>query len=136
MDVEISTDPARLDHDLVHRWLSEEAYWAIGRPREVTERAIANSLCFGAHGDGVLVGFARVITDRATFGYLEDVFVAHAARGHGVGKALVAAIVAHPDLQVTGKLALATADAHGLYELYGFAALDDVEMWLQRRAAS
>jgi GNAT superfamily N-acetyltransferase len=133
--LEISTDPAALDMDVVHVELSERAYWALGRPREVTERAFANSLSFAAVADGALAGFGRVVTDRAVFGYLADVLVLEEHRGRGVGKALVRAMVEHPDLQVTGKLMLATADAHGLYERFGFVALDDAERWLQRRPA-
>ena len=93
MNVEISTDPNRLDMALIHHCLSESAYWAIGRPREVVQRAFDNSLCFGAYHDGRLVGFARVVTDYATFGWLADVFVVEAYRGQGVGKALLGALL-------------------------------------------
>ena len=124
--MEISTDPERLDLDRVHGWLSELSYWARGRPREVTERAFANSLPFGAYAeDGTQIACARVVTDRATFGYLADVFVAPEARGRGVGKALVAAIMEHPDLAGIRRLMLAADDAHGLYERHGFRTLDD-----------
>lgn len=119
MNLEISTDPNRLDMALIHRCLSESAYWAIGRPREVVQRAFNNSLCFGAYDDGRLVGFARVVTDYATFGWLADVFVVEAHRGQGVGKALVQAVEDHPDLQGV-RLLLATKDAHKLYAQYGF----------------
>ena len=114
MTLEISTDKQRLDIDSIHRFLSESAYWAIGRPREVVQRAFDNSLCFGAYHDGRLVGFARVVTDYATFGWLADVFVVEAHRGQGVGKALVQAVEDHPDLQGV-RLLLATKDAHKLY---------------------
>ena len=119
MTLEISTDKQRLDIDSIHRFLSESAYWAIGRPREVVQRAFDNSLCFGAYHDGRLVGFARVVTDYATFGWLADVFVVEAHRGQGVGKALVQAVEDHPDLQGV-RLLLATKDAHKLYAQYGF----------------
>ena len=119
MTLEISTDKQRLDIDSIHRFLSESAYWAIGRPREVVQRAFDNSLCFGAYHDGRLVGFARVVTDYATFGWLADVFVVEAHRGQGVGKALVQAVHEHPDLRPL-RLLLATRDAHGLYAQYGF----------------
>ena len=119
MNLEISTDPHRLDIDLIHRCLSESAYWALGRPREVVQRSIDNSLCFGAFADGQLVGFARVVTDYATFGWLADVFVVEAHRGQGVGKALVQAVQEHPYLRAV-RLLLATKDAHGLYAQYGF----------------
>ncbi len=119
MNLEISTDPNRLDVDVIHRFLSESAYWAIGRPREVVRRAIDNSLCFGAYAEGRQVGFARVVTDHATFGWLADVFVLEAYRGQGVGKALVQAVLEQPELQNI-RLLLATKDAHGLYAQYGF----------------
>lgn len=119
MNVEISTDPNRLDVDMIHRFLSERSYWAQGRPLDVTQRALANSLGFGAYADGQQVGFARVVTDYATFGWLADVFVLEAYRGQGVGKALVEAVQDHPDLQAV-RLLLATKDAHELYAQYGF----------------
>ena len=119
MNVEISTDPNRLDIALIHHCLSESAYWAIGRPREIVQRSFDNSLCFGAFANGELVGFARVVTDYATFGWLADVFVLEAYRGQGVGKALVQAVEDHPDLRAV-RLLLATKDAHGLYAQYGF----------------
>lgn len=119
----ISTDKHELDVDLVHRFLSTEAYWSRGIPRDTVERAIAGSLCFGGYLDGVgQVAFARVITDGATFGYLSDVFVLPAHRGQGYAKQLVAAIMAHPQVQGLRRFMLATFDAHGLYARYGFAA--------------
>lgn len=120
MDIEISTE-RDLDVDLIHRWLAEESYWAQGVPREIVERAIANSLCFGAYRGEQQVGFARVVTDRATFAWLADVFVLDDYRGRGYGKALVAAILDHPELQGLRSWLLATRDAHGLYAQYGFA---------------
>jgi GNAT superfamily N-acetyltransferase len=134
--MEISTDRARLDVDLIHRFLSEDSYWARGRRREVTERAIARSLCFGAYEDDAQVGFARVVTDHATFGFLADVFVVEGARGAGVGKALLEAVVAHPDLGDLPRLTLATHDAHELYARYGFIPLEDPERWMVRTPAS
>lgn len=132
--VQVSTDPGRLDVDLIHAFLSEQAYWALGRPRELTERAIAGSLCFGAYAaDGAQLGFARVVTDHALFAYLADVFVVEAARGQGIGKALVAAIVGHEDLQGLRRMVLATDDAHGLYAGFGFVPLADPEKWMGRR---
>jgi N-acetylglutamate synthase-like GNAT family acetyltransferase len=132
--MEISTDRDRLDVDRVHRWLTEESYWARGRPREMTDRAIAGSLCFGAYDDaGVQIAFARLITDGATFGYLADVFVAADARGGGVGKAMVRAILAHPAVLGLRKLTLATEDAHGLYAQFGFGPLDDADDWMVLR---
>jgi GNAT superfamily N-acetyltransferase len=133
--MEISTDRNRIDRALVHRFLSEHAYWAKGRTREENDRAIDSSLCFGAYEDGGQIAYARVLTDTVAFGYLGDVFVLPEARGRGVAKALVAAVVEHPDVRGLRRLALVTNDAHGLYERYGFAPLDDVPKWLTRRAA-
>jgi GNAT superfamily N-acetyltransferase len=128
----ISTDPARLDVALIHRWLSEESYWARGVPRAVVERALANSLCFGAYEGGAQVGFARVVSDRATFAYLADVFVLPPARGRGCARQLMDAVFAHPDLQGLRRFALATRDAHALYAQYGFTALARPETFMER----
>ena len=119
----ISTDPAELDLALVHRFLSTEAYWSRGIPEATVARALANSLCFGAYLHGVgQVGFARVVTDQATFGYLADVFVLPEHRGRGYAKQLVAAVMAEPRLQGLRRVMLATADAHALYAGFGFRA--------------
>ena len=135
MRLEISTDRLRLDLDLIHRFLSEEAYWARGRPREATEQAIAGALCFGVYdGDGEQIGFARVVGDGATFGFLADVFVVAHARGAGVGKALLEAVVSHPEVRDLARLTLATDDAFELYARYGFTKFDDAERWMIRRA--
>lgn len=127
-DVEISTDTVRLDMALIHRFLSTQSYWAQNIPRDVLVRAIAHSLCFGAYlasDDGAdrQVGFARVVTDRATFAYLADVFVLPEQRGAGIGKQLVEAVIAHPALQRLRRFMLATTTAAGLYERYGFQPL-------------
>ncbi|ADV27075.1 GCN5-related N-acetyltransferase [Pseudoxanthomonas suwonensis 11-1] len=117
----ISDDRNELDVDLVHGFLSREAYWSQGIPWETVERAIAGSLCFGGYLEGEgQVAFARVITDGATFGYLADVFVLPAHRGRGYGRQLVAAVLAHPQLQGLRRFMLATSDAHGLYAQFGF----------------
>jgi len=130
----ISTDPQRLDRDLIHRFLSQESYWARSRTREENERVIDRSLCFGAYDDdGRQIGHARVVSDGASFAYIGDVFVVPAARGRGVGKALMAAILEHPDVRDVRRVALVTDDAHGLYAGFGFAPLDDVHKWMQRR---
>jgi GNAT superfamily N-acetyltransferase len=119
----ISTDRAELDLERVHRFLSTEAYWSRGIPRETVERAIAGSLCFGGYVEGAgQVAFARAITDGATFAYLADVFVLPEHRGRGYSKQLVAAIMAHPQLHGLRRFMLATSDAHGLYGHYGFTA--------------
>jgi GNAT superfamily N-acetyltransferase len=125
-DVEISTDPARLDVDLIHGFL-QETYWAQGRPRSVVERSIRNSLCFGAFVGDRQVGFARVVSDKAVFGYLADVFVLPEYRGRGIAKALMRSILAHPDLQNLRTFLLGTRDAHGLYSRFGFRPLPEPE---------
>lgn len=119
--LEISDDKGRLDVPLIHRFLSEEAYWSLGIPLATVHRAINHSLCFGGYLDGQQVAFARVITDKATFGHLSDVFVLPAHRGQGHSKTLMAAILAHPELQGLRRLSLATSDAHCLYAGFGFA---------------
>ena len=125
--IEISTDRARMDVDAIHRYLSEESYWAKGIPRDRFERAIANSLCFGAFDGGAQVGFTRVITDYATFAYVADVFVLPSHRGRGISKQIMAAVMAHPELQGLRRWMLVTRDAHGLYAQFGFAPLDAPE---------
>ena len=120
----ISTDPARVDLDLVHGFL-RTAYWSPNVPREVVERSIENSLVFGLYEQGgAQVGFARVVTDRAAFGYLADVFVLDEHRGGGLGKWLIETVLAHPDLQSLRRIVLGTQDAHSLYERYGFKPAD------------
>jgi RimJ/RimL family protein N-acetyltransferase len=126
---EISTDPGRLDVDLIHQFLAS-SYWAKDRPRAVVERSIAHSLGFGVYADGRQVGFARVATDRAVFAYLMDVFVLPEHRGRGVGKILLRAMLAHPDLQGLRLFALRTRDAHGLYAQFGFRPLADVASFM------
>ena len=133
--VEITTDLSRIDLDRVHEWLARKSYWAGQMPRAVFDRAVAASLCFGALENGATVGFARVISDRATFAYLSDVFVDPAHRGAGISKAMMAAITAHPELQSLRLWLLATADAHGLYAQYGFAALASAQRYMERRDA-
>lgn len=129
----VSSDPRELDLDVIHRFLSSDAYWSEGIPREVIERAVANSLSFGAYLDGAQVGYARVVTDRATFAWLCDVFVLPEHRGSGVSKLLMDAVVAHPDLAGLRNFLLATADAHGLYERYGFKPLAEPQRWMAIR---
>jgi GNAT superfamily N-acetyltransferase len=129
---EISTDPARLDAELVHRWLSLDAYWALGRPRETQDQAIAGSLNFGVYDrtSGVQVGYARVVTDGATFAWLCDVYVAPAARGHGLGAAMVTAVRDHLARYGLRYVLLATEDAHALYARVGFTPLVRPEKWM------
>ena len=122
----ISTDPAELDVDMIHRYLSEESYWAKGITRSVVERALAHSLCFGGYLDQRQVAFARVVTDRATSAHLKDVFVLDEYRGRGYGLAIVEAAVSHPDVR-SATITLDTADAHALYRRFGFVARTRVE---------
>ncbi|MEU5582121.1 GNAT family N-acetyltransferase [Streptomyces huasconensis] len=129
---EISADPARIDAARVHHWLSTDAYWALGRSRAKQDAAIAGSLNFGAYdvSSGEQVAYARVVTDRATFAWLCDVYVSPAARGGGLGTALVDAVRAYLEPFGLRRVLLATADAHGLYEKAGFKALDAPEDWM------
>ena len=121
---EISTDAERLDRALIHRFLHDDSYWARGIPRDVMDRAIDNSLCFGLYAPGgSQAGFARAVTDRAAIAYLADVFVLAEHRGRGLGKWLIETVMGHPDLQGLRRFFLGTADAHALYERYGFRAL-------------
>ncbi len=125
----VTTDPSTFDVDAVHAYLTR-SYWAAGIPLETVERAIQNSLCFGlfdslGQQNSEQIGFARVITDRATYGYLADVYVLEDYRGRGLAVWLMECICAHPDLQGLRRFALATRDAHGLYRKFGFRELDD-----------
>jgi GNAT superfamily N-acetyltransferase len=118
----ISTDPSRLDVRAIHAYL-DRSYWAAGIPMDVLERAIRGSLCFGLYDGDRQIGFARTVTDRATFAYLADVYVLESYRGQGLAKWMMHVIMAHPDLQGLRRFALATKDAHGLYAQFGFAPL-------------
>ncbi len=126
----LSTDPARLDLDAITDMLAR-AYWAQGRPRSRIERAVQNSLVFGIYDGTRMVGLARVISDYATFAYLCDVFIHEEYRGRGLGKWLMQAITGHPDLQNLRRWTLATRDAHGLYEKFGFGPLANPPAWME-----
>ena len=128
--ISISSDPALFDLDVIHGFL-QSAYWCEGLPREVIERAIRNSLCFGVYDSGRQVGFARVITDRATYAYLADVFVLAQHRRRGLSKRLMQAIVEHPDLQGLRRWSLITRDAHGLYAQFGFKPLSQPDRHME-----
>jgi len=129
-EYEISSDPQRLDLPTIHQFL-RTSYWAADIPLDVVERAIRHSLCFGAFvGGNQQVGFARAVTDRATFAYVADVFVLPPHRGRGVAKLLLAAILAHPELGRLRRFLLATKDAHGLYEQVGFRTLPNPEQFM------
>ncbi|MEV6288176.1 GNAT family N-acetyltransferase [Kribbella sp. NPDC051770] len=123
-------NPERLDLDVMHGYL-RTSYWSPGVPREVVEKAVANSLCVGVYAaDGAQVAFARAVTDRATFAWIADVFVVESARGHGLGRFVVSTLLEHPELQGLRRTMLATADAHTLYESYGFTALEKPDRFL------
>ena len=129
---EVSADATRLNLDVIHCYLTQ-SYWSPGISHQVVERAVANSLCFGVYaGDGSQVGFARLITDRATYAYLADVFVLEAHRGRGLSKLLMEAIVAHPELQNLRRWTLATRDAHQLYARYGFTPVAKPDRLMER----
>jgi GNAT superfamily N-acetyltransferase len=126
----ISTDPHELDRGLVHEFL-RESYWASGIPREVVDRSIQNSLPFGVYAAGAMVGFARVITDFATFAYVADVFVIPSHRGRGLAVWLMEVIRGHPGLQGLRRWVLATRDAHALYRKTGFVELADPGRYME-----
>ena len=130
----ISTNRKRLQIDVIHRYLSEESYWAQNRTREQTETAIENSLPFGVYKGENQIGFARVVTDFATFAYLGDVFILEDFRGQGLSKWLMQVIINHSDLQGFRRWILATKDAHTLYEKFDFAALRFPERWMEKTA--
>jgi GNAT superfamily N-acetyltransferase len=131
-NVTIDTDKGRLDFDVIHGFLST-SYWSPNIPRDIVRRAIENSLCFGVYIGDRQVGFARVITDFATFAYLADVFVLEDYRGRGLAKRLIDVIVGHPQLQGLRRWMLATRDAHRLYARYGFTTLATPEKFMERR---
>ena len=131
-DYEISTERSRLNLDLIHDFLSNQSYWATGRAREVVARSIENSLPFGIYKDNDQVGFARIVTDYATFAWVADVFVIPAHRGRGLSKWLMEVIISHPGLQGFRRWVLSTKDAHGLYERFGFMKLHRPERWMER----
>ena len=126
----VDSDPARLDMDVIHGFLTA-SYWSPGISRELVERAVRNSLCFGVYEGERQVGFARVVTDQATFAYLADVFVLESHRGQGLSKALMSAIVADPRLRGLRRWLLATRDAHKLYERYGFTPLAKPQRFME-----
>jgi GNAT superfamily N-acetyltransferase len=130
----ISDDPARFDMARAHGWICGQSYWARGIPRHTFEKAMAHSLVFAAYdAEGEMAAFARVVTDRATFGWLCDVWVDEPHRGHGLGKAMMRYFKLHPDLQGFRRMHLATADAHGLYAQFGFGPMTATDRWMEIR---
>jgi GNAT superfamily N-acetyltransferase len=130
----ISTDQSRLQVSVIQDYLVNESYWAKERTLEQTETAIRSSMCFGLYEGDRQIGFARVVTDFATFAYLGDVFVLSSEQGAGLGKWLMEVILAHPRLQGFRRWVLATRDAHSLYEKYGFTPLKHPERWMEKAA--
>jgi len=129
----ISTDRERLNPHLIHDYLSNRSYWAQGRPLAAVLKSIQHSLCFGVYQGAEQVGFARVVTDYATFAWLCDLFILESHRGQSLGKWLVECVVAHPELQTLRLFILATRDAHELYRRYGgFETLQEPQRWMVR----
>jgi len=131
--IEISTDTSRLDVPAIHAFLTQ-SYWSLGIPRATVERAVGNSVCVGAYLDGAQIGFARVITDTATFAYVADVYVLEAHRGKGISFRMMSALTALPELQGLRRMMLATRDAHGLYAKFGFKPLAAPDRFMECHA--
>ena len=130
----ISTDKGKLDIDIIQSFLANDSYWAQTRTLDQTKTAIENSICFGVYHGERQIGFARVVSDQATFAYIGDVFVLEAHRGNGLSKWLMQVIIDQPDMQGLRRWLLATRDAHGLYEKYGFTELKHPERWMEKPA--
>jgi N-acetylglutamate synthase-like GNAT family acetyltransferase len=128
----ISTDRARLDVGLIYNFISTQSYWGIGRSLEAVQKSIANSLCFGVYSGNKMIGFARVVTDYATFAWVADVFIVNEYRGKGISKWLMETILSHPELKGFRRWVLATKDAHELYRKFGFRELNKPERWMER----
>lgn len=127
----IHTDKDKLDIEFIHNYLSRSSYWAEQIPLETVVKAIEGSLCFGLYEGDTQIGFARMVTDKATFAYMADVFIDEGYRGRGLSKWLVATMLAHPDMQGLRRLMLATRDAHGLYAQFGFTPVANPERLMQ-----
>jgi GNAT superfamily N-acetyltransferase len=126
----ITTDKSKLDIPFIHQFLTS-SYWAMGISQEIVQRCVDGAVCFGVFHEDQQIGFARVVTDKASFGYLADVFIDEAWRGKGLSKWLMEVIIQHPDLQGFRRFLLATRDAHGLYRQFGFTDLNNPERWMQ-----
>lgn len=131
----ISTDKKLLDIEVIHSYLAKQSYWAMNIPKEVVEKSILHSLCFGVFSVDKQIGFARLVTDQATFAYLADVFILEDYRGKGLSKWLMHSIHAHPDLQGLRRWVLGTKDAHGLYEQFGWVKFgeEQLQRFMQRQ---
>ena len=129
----ISTNKSKLNIGMIHRYLSRESYWAKNIPLQTVKKSIEGSVCFGLYHLQKQIGFARVITDGAVFGYIADVFIVEQFRGNGLSKWMMKVILDHPDLQGFRRWMLGTKDAHGLYEQFGFAPLDNPEIYMVLR---
>ncbi|HMO80554.1 MAG TPA: GNAT family N-acetyltransferase [Pyrinomonadaceae bacterium] len=134
LEIVIDLDRTRLDIGFIHSFLVNEAYWAKDRTLDQTKAAIESSICFGVYAGERQVGFGRVVTDKATFAYVGDVFIIEEFRGRGLGKRLMEAMISHPELQGLRRWILGTRDAHGLYEQFGFSPLCHPERWMERPA--
>jgi GNAT superfamily N-acetyltransferase len=131
-DFYVSTDPGLLDVELIHEFVANRSYWARGRSLEIVRRSLVHSLCFGLYEGQQQIGLVRVVTDRATFAWLCDVFVLEAYRGRGLSKWLLECVLGHPELQGLRRFLLATRDAHGLYARYGFTPLANPTRFMER----
>lgn len=130
--IEINNDLGLTDRIVVYQYLSQESYWAKDIPKAIFDKSLENSLCFNVLIDGEQAGFARVISDFATYGYLADVFVLEKFQGQGISKMLMKAVVEHPELQNLRRITLATSDAHGLYEQFGFSSLKTPMIFMEK----
>lgn len=135
MSFTLSHDPALLDRTLIVDWITESSYWATGRPAAVQEAAIDGSLNVGAYDDGRQVGYGRLVTDGATYGWICDVFVLEPHQGHGIARAMVQALMDHPSVATVRRFMLATRDAHGVYAELGFMPLAEPDRWMELRRA-
>ncbi len=131
--IDISTDKSKLNINVIHKYLSEESYWAKDRNIETIQQSINHSLCFGVYLNNIQIGFARVVTDYTIFAYIMDVFILKEYQGKGYGKRLMNAIMNHHQLQNLNRWGLATNDAHGLYKQFGFESLSQPEIMMENK---
>lgn len=131
-DLKISTEKSLLNIEMIHKYLSEESYWAKTRSLEIVQNAITHSLCFGVYLNDSQIGFARVVTDYSIFAWIMDLFILEKHRGYGYSKQLMSSISEHPDLQTINRWGLNTVDAHGLYEQFGFQRVSKAEIYMEK----